>query len=103
MAKKKLECEVPSAISQVYSTSLENQGNLTKDNPLYAVQRIYETADRWKKERQFINTKLIENTLKFKPIINKDRSQKRGELSRFLQSENHDSLSQSAIKKPTLS
>ena len=37
---------------------------------MYAVQRIYETADRWKKDRTHINSKLHQLQVPFKPRIN---------------------------------
>ena len=40
-----------------------------ENNPFYAVERIYETADKWKRDRNYINTKLLANQAPHKPVI----------------------------------
>ena len=43
--------------------------NLHENNPFYAVERIYETADKWKRNRNHINTKLLAKVAPLKPAI----------------------------------
>ena len=59
LMERKLEHEHPTAITQVYTTNLMKQANITEDNPLYAVQRIYETAEKTKRQNQFIHEKIF--------------------------------------------
>ena len=40
-----------------------------ENNPFYAVERIYETADKWKRDRNYINTKLLAKQAPLKPAI----------------------------------
>ena len=52
---RQLEHEQPTAITQIYTTNLMKQANITEDNPLYAVQRIYETAEKSKRRNEIVN------------------------------------------------
>ena len=49
------------------------QANITEDNPLYAVQRIYETAEKSKQQTAFINKKIFDRANPAKPQINRSK------------------------------
>ena len=59
LMERKLEHEHPTAIAQIYTTDLMKQANIGEDNPLYAVQRIYETAEKSKRQNQVIHEKIF--------------------------------------------
>ena len=50
----------PSSINQIYSTNLYSKGEKQEDNPFYALERLYETADKWKRDREIKNEKFLQ-------------------------------------------
>ena len=70
------ELETPSAIYGVYSTSLNDKNSQLEHNPMYAVQRLYETADRWSKDRQYYNMNFAASQVQSKPKINPKKQER---------------------------
>ena len=61
--------QAPSSINQIYSTSLYNQEEKKEDNPFYALERLYETADKWKRDREVKNDNFLRKQAPHKPMI----------------------------------
>ena len=59
---------------------------------MYAVQRIYEMADKWKRDRDYINSEIIKKKEPHKPDINPIRSDTHSTRSRTVRNMSPDRL-----------
>ena len=65
------------------------QANITEDNPLYAVQRIYETAEKSRQQTAFINKKIFDRANPAKPEINRSKEKMSTLRKEMTMTQNH--------------